>query len=99
MKYIIISTKTPKEMEDLLNSKYQIESLGNTWVTNGNIYQSFLGATKVTKELYSAKQSVKQVEVPKVTKDTPVTKKDRPVETKAPKKKRKGKANVPDVSK
>lgn len=56
--YIIISTKTPKEMEDLLNSKYIIKVLGNTWVTNGNVYQSFLG--ELTKEISAIK-----VEVPK----------------------------------
>tara|TARA_R110002096_G_scaffold388215_2_gene582494 strand:+ start:394 stop:636 length:243 start_codon:yes stop_codon:yes gene_type:complete len=75
-------------MEELLNSKYTIKELGNTWLSNGTVYQSFLGSPVGSN---SAKEEVPK-EKPKVTKDTPVTK--RPVETKAPTTKKKKKTNV-----
>ena len=98
--YIIISTKTPKEMEDLLNSKYIIKELGNTWVTNGTIYQSFLGEkiepSAFTKQFMDEPKlttkdiSAIKVEVPKLTpKKKPVKRKSRAKEKK----------DVPTISK
>jgi len=85
MKYIIISTKTPKEMEELLNSKYKIEALGNTWVTSGTVYQSFMGELKLT-----TKESIEEIAAIKV---------DVPKKKKATKRKPKEKKDVPDISK
>ena len=80
--YIIISTKGPKEMEELLNSNYKIEALGNTWLTNGTVYQSFLG-----EELSAIKKvPEKKPEVTEETVVTPkVTPKKAPVKRKKPK--------------
>ena len=58
MKYMIKSTKTPKEMEELL-TRYNIKELGNTWLTNGTVYQSFIGEEIPVKEIIKEKKDVK----------------------------------------
>ena len=68
MKYIIISNKTHEGLVEVLNSKYTIKELGNTWIANGVVYQSFLGE-KIEPSAFAKRFMDK----PEVTKDTPVT--------------------------
>lgn len=62
---------------ELLISNYTIKELGTTWVVNGHLYQSFIGAaikdTKVEPEDTKVEPEVTKVETKK-----------RPVETKGP---------------
>jgi hypothetical protein len=87
MKYIIISAKGPKEMEETLNSKYTIKELGNTWLSNGVVYQSFLGELKdlgyKKSEPATFKETLKAVKEEKVP-ETPKAPEARVLDDKIP---------------